>query len=239
MDTQISEIQKRIEQSAWLKQYCTHMPKRFLAQMEIVNLESHKRLITKGENNPYIYILYSGSIRIINEFDNNRLFAYAAKEAPGFSGLLELLSGKEKATSTVMTIRPSLFIRMQKHSFSQWMEEDVHAFRLVVKAFANQLYPAFFSMGSAHIYPKFIILLQFLSRTYTPHLSRHSEVRVEATREDLSEELGLSLRTIYRLSNKLVEEDMAYIEKKKIKINRTQMQNINTYLENYTYEILP
>ncbi|WP_332445913.1 Crp/Fnr family transcriptional regulator [Sphaerochaeta sp.] len=232
------DIQTCIEQSPWLKQYCQAMPKRFLAKMEICQIEENKRLITKGENNPYVYLMYNGSLRIINEFDNNRIFAYAAKEAPGFSGLLELLSGQEKATSTVMTICPSSFIRMHKTAFAQWMEEDVHAFRLVVKAFANQLYPAFFSMGSAHVYPKYIILLQYLAKTYAPQLKKCSHVVVKDTREELAEELGLSLRTIYRLCSQLVEDGMGVIVKKKIHLDQHHMHQITTYLENYSYEQL-
>jgi CRP/FNR family cyclic AMP-dependent transcriptional regulator len=239
MDTKIDELRHIIAHSSWLEEYCLQMPKRFLAQMEIVHMDARKRLITKGENNPYIYLMYNGSIKIINEFDNNRLFAYATKDAPGFSGLLELLSGKDKATSTVMTIRPSSFLRMHKQAFAQWMDEDMHAFRLVVKAFANQLYPAFFSMGSAHIYPKFIILLQYLEKTYRHRFAHTSEVRVPTTREELSQELGLSLRTIYRLSTRLIELDMARIEKKKLIITKGQMEHITTYLENYNYEALP
>ncbi len=238
-NTKISEIQTVIEQSTWLKQYCLRMPKRFLAQMELVHFEANKRLITKGENNPYIYLMYSGSLRIINEFDNNRIFAFATKEAPGFSGLLELLSTQEKATSTVLTMRPSSFIRMYKHAFSQWMDEDIYAFRLVVKAFANQIYPAFFSMGSSHVYPKFIVLLQHLARTYSEQLETTKEIMVDITREDLAEELGLSLRTTYRMCTRLVEQGMGRIVKKKILITKSEMQKITSYLENYSYEQLP
>ncbi len=206
--------------------------------MELICLQENKRVITKGEKNPYIYLMYSGSLRIINEFDNNRVFAYATKEAPGFSGLLELLSDQERATSTVLTIRQSHFIRMHKSSFAKWMDEDIHAYRLVVKAFAKQLYPAFFSMGSAYVYPKYIILLQYLSRTYSAQLKTTPQVTIPITREELAQELGLSLRTTYRLCTRLIREGKGTIAKKKIILTQKHIELIHTYLENHTYEDL-
>lgn len=238
MDSKIEHVQHIIAQSTWLQVYCQTMPKRFLAQLEFYEAAPNKRLITKGENHPYVYLMYDGSLQIINEFDNNRIFAYAAKDATGFSGLLEFLSAQEKATSTVLTLHRSFFLRMHKSSFAQWMEEDIQAFRRIVKAFANQLYPAFFSMGSAHVYPKYIILLQYLAKTYSPQLQTKSSITVDQTREELAQELGLSLRTIYRLCVRLVEEQMGIIVHKKIHLTREHMRCINTTLENYSYEQL-
>lgn len=239
MDTQTLLVQHIIEQSPWLTTYCQTMPKRFLAKLELFEVEPNKRLITKGENHPYVYLMYDGSLQIINEFDNNRIFAYAAKDATGFSGLLEFLSGQEKATSTVLTLRKSSFLRIHKSTFALWMEEDIQAFRRIVRAFANQLYPAFFSMGSAHVYPKYIILLQYLAKTYSSQLQTKNLVTVNQTREELAQELGLSLRTTYRLCSRLVEENMGVIVRKKIQLTREHMQCINTTLENYSYEQLP
>ncbi len=238
MDTQTLQVQHIIEQSPWLTTYCQTMPKRFLAQLEHFVAAPNKRLITKGENHPYVYLMYNGSLQIINEFDNNRIFAYAAKDDTGFSGLLEFLSGQDKATSTVLTLRESHFLRMHKAGFAQWMEEDVQAFRRIVKAFANQLYPAFFTMGSAHVYPKYIILLQYLAKTYSSQLQTRNLVTVSQSREELAQELGLSLRTTYRLCSRLVAEQMGVIVRKKIQLNRDHMKIINTTLENYSYEQL-
>ncbi len=236
MDIQATLVQQIIAQSPWLTTYCATMPKRFLAQLEPYQLGPNKRLITKGENHRFVYLMYDGSLQIINEFDNNRIFAYAAKDATGFSGLLEFFSGRDKATSTVITLRQSYFLRMHRSNFAQWMDEDTRAFRSIVNAFANQIYPAFFSMGSAHIYPKYIILLQYLAKTYSPQLQTKTTVTVNQTREELAQELGLSLRTTYRLCSRLVEEQMGIIVRKKIQLTREHMNRINTTLENYTYE---
>jgi CRP-like cAMP-binding protein len=181
-------------------------------------------------------MMYEGSLRIINEFENDRIFSYAVIQTPGFSGLLEMLSGQEKATSTVMSVKESHFIRMTKSAFSQWMEQDIQAFRLVVHTFANQLYPAFFSMGSAIVYPKFYRFLQYLYRTYGKEAKRKGTITIPDTRERFAEELGLSLRTIYRLCTRLQDEGFGTIVKKKITLTAQNAQCIENYLENNFYE---
>lgn len=236
MEDMSKAIEQVINTTPWLQQFFIHVPRRLLAQMELITVAPDKRIITKTEKNPYIYMMYDGVMRIINEFDNDRIFAFAFKDTPGFSGLLELLSGQEYSTSTVLTAKESHFIRIRKPVFAQWMEEDIHAFRLVVKTFANQLYPAFFTMGSAYVYPKFHILVQHLVRTYGHQARLTGKVTVPATRESLSEDLGLSLRTVYRLCDRLVEENYARIVKKKITITSEGVERMQAYLENSFYE---
>ncbi len=240
MDNAVIEKLEKITQknSSWLKLLFSHMPKRFLAQIELLQLPPERRFIIKGESNHYIYIVYEGMIRVINEFDNGRIFAFATTQIPAFSGLLELLSENEINTSTVETIQESKLIRIQKKAFSQWMNEDVEAYKLVVKIFARQLYPSLLSMGSYYVYPKFVVLLQFLVKTYEAAAAAAAgkEVIVTETREELSEILGFSLRTVYRLSNRLVEENLAEIRKKKIHLTSPKIEKMKNYIMRTSYE---
>ncbi|MFH2115740.1 MAG: Crp/Fnr family transcriptional regulator [Spirochaetota bacterium] len=229
-------LERLLANDSWLRQFFTHAPSIFLRQLELVEMESEKRIISKGEANPYIYILYDGSIRIINEFGNNRIFSFATKEAPGFSGLLEFLSGQDIATSSVETMKPSRFIRIRKRIFAQWMEGDIHAFRLVVKTFAKQLYPSLFSMGEAYVYPKYHSLVGYLFRSYGQLALTQGMAKVQETREELSDVLGFSHRTVYRLCRRLADDGYAKVVKKKLCIGREQIQLMKTYLENESYE---
>ncbi|NCC12925.1 MAG: hypothetical protein EOM32_06080 [Spirochaetia bacterium] len=78
-----------------------------------------------------------------------------------------------------------------------------------------------------------------MAKTYSSQLQTKNLVTVNQTREELAQELGLSLRTTYRLCSRLVEENMGVIVRKKIQLTREHMQCINTTLENYSYEQLP
>lgn len=212
------------------------IPKKFISQFEIAVIEPGNPIIVKGERNPYIYLLCSGKIRIINVFDNARLFSFATKDGPGFSGLLEFLSGEEFASSTVETASECLFLKMSKHIFQLWMDEDVQAFRFVVKAFAQQLYPSLNSVGALYVHPRFYLLVQHLVTNYANEAETRGEAIVSASRESLAEELGISLRTMYRLSGRLVEEGFASVRRKKIVVPKEGVRLMKAYLANESYE---
>ena len=208
------------------------MPHRFLSQMEVQIVAPGTPIIQKGEKNPYIYMLCAGSIRIINVFDHNRMLSFATKESPGFSGLLEFLSGEEIATSTVETATQCSFLRIRKQIFALWMDEDIAAFRMVVRAFARQLYPSLDSFGSYYFYPKYYVLVQYLSRRYGSGAETSGEATVPASRESIAEELGFSLRTMYRLSSRLAEDGFVHVRSKKFTITRDGAVKMRKYLEN-------
>lgn len=212
------------------------MPPKYIPRFEMGAVGPGTRIIVKGERNPYIYFLYSGKIRIINVFDNARVFSFATNEGLGFSGLLEFLSGEELASSTVETATECRYLRMRKQVFQLWMDEDIRAFRFVVRAFARQLYPSLNSVGSLYVHPRFYLLVQHLVSHYGRAAEAEGEVAVPASRESLAEELGFSLRTMYRLSSRLVEEGFASVRRKKIVVSREGAGLMRSYLENEAYD---
>jgi CRP-like cAMP-binding protein len=118
------------------------------------------------------------------------------------------------------------------------MQEDIHAFRLVVRIFAQQLYPSLYNMGSAYVYPKYHTLMEHLLRSHGAEALANGTAVVPETREELSELLGLSLRTVYRLCTRLVAEKYARIVKKKIVLTASQVERMSAYLEDEAYEPL-
>ncbi len=116
------------------------------------------------------------------------------------------------------------------------MDEDVPAFRFVIKAFARQLYPSLNSVGAVYVHPRFYLLVQHLATHYSNEAETRGEAIVSASRESLAEELGISLRTMYRLSGRLVEEGFASVRRKKIVVTKEGMRLMKAYIENASYE---
>jgi CRP-like cAMP-binding protein len=125
---------------------------------------------------------------------------------------------------------------MRKQIFQLWMDEDIQAFRFVVKAFARQLYPSLNSVGALYVHPRFYLLVQHLVTHYAHEADTRGEAVVPTSREALAEELGISLRTMYRLSSRLAEEGFAVVRRKKIVVTKEGASLMKAYLENENYE---
>ncbi len=229
-------IREIISAHPWLQDLTATMPKRFLASMEVISCPARTKIITKGTENPYIYILIQGNNRVINEFSNGRVFEFSTTSSQNtsgkaFSGLLEFFSGYSTAASTVETAGKSTYIRLRKSVLRQWLEEDPAAFRKIVRIFARQMYPTLNAQGKMVIYSGLYSLVNYLVLNYQESTFRTGSAIIPATREEISQELGISIRTMYRLCADLANRDMISVVKKKICISRRQMKDLITFLD--------
>jgi len=221
-----------IETNEWLHGLFKNPSSSFLSKMEYLKVSSGKILIKKGESNPYIFILFVGELRVLNEYDNGRRYSYAVKSAPGFMGLLELFAQKEKATSTVMTQSESEYIRIRKNDFEKWIESDFTMYKMIAQYFAKQMYPSINQFGTFGVYSHKKNMVKYLIDQSQHTLSTLEIVRLQQTREEMAEKLGMSLRTIYRVIDGIRNERYCNLDKGKITITKKQLELMEEYLEN-------
>ncbi|MCH3918689.1 MAG: cyclic nucleotide-binding domain-containing protein [Spirochaetia bacterium] len=172
------------------KQWCRDLFKQLPADIaelrELLSLPANETVIQKGMENKYIYILLEGEIQVLNEYENGRSFSFAVTQAPGFTGLLEFFAEEKYATSTVETTKPSVFLRMTKSDFRQWVENDFSAYKTAVTYFAKRMYPSISSMGNSGAYTNRHILLNYLFLTYGNDINSKRKYRIPITKEKLA-----------------------------------------------------
>ncbi|AEV28372.1 cAMP-binding protein [Sphaerochaeta pleomorpha str. Grapes] len=225
-------IQTVIENNEWLQQLFENLPDRYLTRMEYLELPSHKLIIKKGIDNPYIFILVTGEMLVMNEYDNGRNYSYAVKKAPGFMGLLELLAEEKKSTSTVITQCESGFIRIKKQDFATWIQSDFKAYQTVSRYFAKQMYFSIKDVGSIGVFSKKKNMVKYLVLHCKQSVISTGKARLPLNREELAFQLGMSLRTLYRVTASLEKEGLCSLEKGKITVNFQQIELMEEYLEN-------
>lgn len=234
MNEQSVEIRALVESIPEIRPLFAHIPRRFMAQMELRHLPRRAKVIRRGEESSHIFIICTGSIKVLNEFENGKTFAIAFREAPGFAGLMEFLAEKTHHTATINTASETDLIRISKRVLSQWIEEDHEAYKLFVRAFANQMHYSLRTMGSAYVYPKYYVLAQYLVHKYEHLAAGNSLAVVTETREELAQILGFSLRSLYRLTQQLQNEGYCRIIKKKLHLSGTDLERMkNEILEEY------
>ena len=225
-------VQTIIETNEWLQDLFKNSSSSFLSRMEYSILPTGKTIIKKGVKNPYIFILVTGELRVLNEYDNGRRYSYAVKYAPGFMGLLELFAQKENATSTVMTQSESGCIKIRKKDFANWIESDFTIYKMVAQYFAKQMYPSINQFGTFGVYSNKKNMIKYLIGESQHALSSLEKIRIQQTREAMAEKLGMSLRTVYRVIEVIRSDRYCCLEKGKITITDKQLKLMEEYLEN-------
>lgn len=219
------------KENVWLQPIIRNLPRRFYSRIEVCTYADGKLLIQKGQENPYIFFLIYGQVKVQNEYFNGKVFSYAVKPAPGLVGLLEFFAEELVSTSTVRAIGETLLLRMKKMDFSSWITNDFNAYQLCTKYFARQMYPSIAKTGIMNAYSKKRTLMNYLVQQYEADVLRQGEHRILQTREDLANSMGMSQRTIYRLINDLVEEGFLTISRGKLLISADQLQKMQEYQE--------
>ncbi len=102
----------------------------------------------------------------------------------------------------------------------KWIAEDKHFFRFIVSALAKKNYEASLNRGIELMYPTQHLLKMYLIRQLK--IESNYSVTLEKSRKSISEELGISVRSVNRAVHDLKAENMISIEKGKIYVSKSQ-----------------
>lgn len=218
-----------VQQNEWIRTIVGDMPKSFFPHLEVFRYPAGKIIIQKGKPNPYIFFLVEGHMSVQNEYENGKVFTYAIKNAPGFMGLLEYFADKVISTSTVKTAEECLFVRMSKQLFASWVEKDFAAYRRMTKYFAQQMYPSMSNNGNMSAYTKERTFVNYLVSHYEDEIAIHNYYRIPSTREEYANALGFSLRTVYRLIDRMEEQKLIRLSRGKLMLGKVELANLKHY----------
>lgn len=88
---------------------------------------------------------------------------------------------------------------MSRKDFENWIKTDIHFLRLVASKIAFKLYRSSYNRGAKLFYPPQYLLLDFLIQYAHQHqIERKGQITVPFTRQELFEEIGVSVKTLNR-----------------------------------------
>lgn len=215
----------------WLDSYFMTLPKALAARIEVMTAEDGTCLIRKGIHCPYLYILLSGNITIINEYTNGKRFSFASTSTPGFAGLLEYFGGQELPSATCLTSGTVTYARMRISDFTQWIENDFSAYKMFARYLARTMYTTSNRNGTSAALSKTHVLTEFIITNYSNEINTRGSCKIPLTREELALCLGISQRTVYRSIKELLDMNLISINKGKISLNSSQLGGLLEFLK--------
>lgn len=180
----------------------------------------------------YFGIVASGEHRVINEFENGNVFMIERNEPIDFIGEVTILAGKPSASVTIETTTENIILYISRKDFEDWIAKDIHFLRLVSSKIAFKLYRSSYNRGARLFYPPQYLLLDFVMKYAEQHqIERKGHITVPFTRQELFEEIGVSVKTLNRTISKLKAEGILGISKGKITFTTEQFELAEKYLE--------
>ncbi|PNV63282.1 Crp/Fnr family transcriptional regulator [Clostridium sp. chh4-2] len=173
----------------------------------------------------YFGIVCNGDHRVINEFENGNVFMIEKNEPIDFVGEVTILAGMAETSVTIETITECTILMISRKDFESWIEQDIHFLRLVAQKVAFKLYRSSYTNGAKLFYPPNFLLLDYLLKyAKEKGIEGEKQVVVTKTRQELNEELGMTVKTINRTIGKLKEDGLVSMRKGKMVMDLEQYE---------------
>lgn len=208
-----------------VKPYIRNMPEEIKKRYTIKKYPPGYIIHQKHFALDYFGIVCDGEHRVINEFENGNVFMIEKNEPIDFVGEVTILAGMAETSVTIETITECTVLMISRKDFESWIEQDIGFLRLVAKKVAFKLYRSSYNNGAKLFYPPNFLLLDYLLKYAREQgIAKGKTVMVKKTRQELYEELGMTVKTINRTIAKLKEDQLISMNKGKMVMDWEQYE---------------
>lgn len=217
-----------------LKEYTKNMPEDIRSRCTVRTHAAGSIIHQKNMELGYFGIVAKGENRVINEFENGNVFMIERNEPIDFIGEVTILAGKPRTSVTIETTTESTIIYISRKDFEDWIAKDIYFLRLVSAKVAFKLYRSSYNRGARLFYPPHYLLLHYLLQYADRHrILEKGQITLPLTRQELFEEIGVTVKTINRTVTRLKSDGLLGVSKGKLTLTLEQYEKAAAYVKNY------
>lgn len=212
-----------LEKVPELKGYLINMPENLKSKF-VVKIHPPGTIIHHQQSDLDVFgIVATGEHRVINIFENGNIFMIEKNEPIDFIGEVTIIAGMRQTSVTIETITESIIMYISRENFEEWIKKDIHFLYLVSQKVALKLYRSSSNRGAKLFYPPTFLLLDYLIQyAQRAEIKKGETLILKQTREELYEEVSISVKTLNRTISKLKQDEVISIIKGKIAISYDQ-----------------
>lgn len=223
-----------LELAPGLEEYTRQIPEELDGQFQLKTYPAHALIHQKDSPLERIGILLQGTFRVVNEFENGNVFMIEMNEAVSFIGEVTLLAEAAVTSVTIETVTDCLVASLPAETFDAWLRRDIGLLRAVSRHVAAKLYCSSYNRGERLFYSAKYVLLKYLVRQAEDQGVRTTgRAVVGKTRRQISEEVGLTEKTINRTLSQLVKDGVLSIRRGKAAFSAGQYRRAQRELRVY------
>lgn len=215
-----------------LFQNCTEEVKYYMRVMEI---DEDETLIEAGEKCSNIYIILSGKVSGIEWPMQGRPY-YFKDYGPGdFFGEIEYFADLSNYRISVVTVTKCRVLIIPTSYYMEWLRNDVDALYTRTKVNIRRLISQTADARKYLFIEGRERLMMHLIRKYEQKRPVKKMLELKQSRDQLSEEIGFSVKTLNRNIKKLKEINLIDIQRGKIVITEEGYLQMKEHIGNYIY----
>lgn len=223
-----------LELAPGLRDFAGKIPQELDGLFQLRTYPAHALIHQKDSPLERIGILLRGTFRVVNEFENGNVFMIEMNEAVSFIGEVTLLAEAAATSVTIEAVTDCLAAFLPAGTFDAWLRQDIGLLRAVSRHVAAKLYCSSYNRGERLFYSAKYVLLKYLVRQAEEQGVRTSgHVVLSKTRRQISEEVGMTEKTINRTLAQLVKDGVLSIQRGKAAFSGEQYLSAQRELRVY------
>ena len=223
-----------LELAPGLREFTARIPGELDGRFQLKTYPAHALIHQKDSPLEQIGILLQGTFRVVNEFENGNVFMIEMNEAVSFIGEVTLLAEAATTSVTIETVTDCLLAFLPAETFDAWLRQDIGLLRAVSRHVAAKLYCSSYNRGERLFYSAKYVLLKYLVRQAEEQgVPAAGQAVLNKTRRQISEEVGLTEKTINRTLAQLVKDGVLSIRRGKAAFSAEQYRRAQRELGVY------
>ncbi|MCI9331513.1 MAG: Crp/Fnr family transcriptional regulator [Oscillibacter sp.] len=223
-----------LELAPGLREFTAQIPEDLDGQFQLKTHPAHTLIHQKDSPLERIGILLRGTFRVVNEFENGNVFMIEMNEAVSFIGEVTLLAEAAATSVTIETVTDCLVASLPVECFDAWLRQDIVLLRGISRHVAAKLYCSSYSRGERLFHSaKYVLLKYLVHQAEVQGIQAGRQVVLSKTRQQISEEVGLTVKTINRTLTQFVKDGILSIQRGKASFSAGQYHRAQRELRVY------
>ncbi len=233
-------VKKCLESYPFLKEYLSSIP-----DSEIIDncaIYKHKQGVKiLQKNNPIeaFEIVFSGSVKLMNEFGDGINYIHKKLHAPVIVGDIEILAGTSTVAASIVCSTEVYSLRVPISVYKDWMNQYPEFTKVVAKYLAIRFFESSDSIGNDIRYNTKYNLASVLVRLVENVVNERNiaddknyEITITETRKQIADMIVVTERTVNRTLKTFKEEEYVNIKNHKITVSKEQVAKIKEEILN-------
>ena len=206
------------------------MPGSLRERCTVQSLKKGDILAGPLDRSDFVYVLTQGSIRTVNQDSSGNTFVVAEFKAPALFGEFELIAECPFYRGTLIATADCQIIAIGRESYLDWVRGNGEVLFRRARAVTRQL------LEQCSNERNFLSLrgterLMFLLCRYYERNATGETARICATRQEIADEIGTSVKTVSRGLRRLAERGLVRLEDRRVVIRREDYEDLRALLE--------
>ena len=202
------------------------MPAYVKKESSFINLNKGETLLYKGQKPTSVFIIVSGEMSVVNEFESGKVYEPVIVKHSNFSAVVEAILDYEEIIVTNIANTNVELIKIPIKCFRQWLKDSHEITTIVLKNVSKNFIKNMTLSGeNVLLNSKYLFTAHLLNNA----LQDGKLYVMNETREKTAKRTGINLRTLYRYIKEFKNNGYIDVKGRKIFFTEQQRNRLHNY----------